>query len=92
MANYPYRLVVTVEPPNGPAVRGIDNRLARPVASYDTEAEAMAAADELVSELRDRCAYCGDPMNVIIRGHHHTENGVDVTRAGGPARAAAVQS
>lgn len=87
-----YRLVVTIESPNGPAVRGIDNRLARPVASYDTETEALAAAEELASKLRDRCAYCAAPMNVIVRGHHHTENGVDVTRAGGPARAAAVQS
>ena len=74
-----YRLVVTVEPPRGPAVRGIDNRLARPFASYDTEREALAALEELVAELRDRCAYCDAPMNVIIRGHHHSENGRDVT-------------
>lgn len=27
------------------------------------------------------CAYCGDDMYFVVRGHHHTENGVDVTRA-----------
>lgn len=27
-----------------------------------------------------RCAYCGALMETMVRGHHHTENGVDVTR------------
>lgn len=26
------------------------------------------------------CAACGAPMFVTVRGHHHTENGRDVTR------------
>lgn len=26
------------------------------------------------------CAYCGAEMYFVIQGHHHTENGIDVTR------------
>lgn len=26
------------------------------------------------------CAFCGEPMYTLIRAHHHTENGVDVTQ------------
>ena len=29
---------------------------------------------------RDLCAYCGAPLFVRVRGHHHTEHGKDVTR------------
>jgi hypothetical protein len=33
-----------------------------------------------LERLRERCGWCDAPMNVVIRGHHHTENGRDVTR------------
>lgn len=41
---------------------------------------------ELIEELERRdaaigaCAHCGEPMHGLVRIHHHTENGVDVTR------------
>lgn len=28
----------------------------------------------------ERCAYCGANLYGIVRSHHHTEDGVDVTR------------
>lgn len=28
----------------------------------------------------EKCAACGERMYVLVRGHHHTENGVDVTK------------
>jgi len=40
---------------------------------------------ELVEELERRdaeigaCNHCGEPLHGLIRVHHHTENGVDVT-------------
>ena len=60
--------------------------LKRQVASLTAERDAaLRLADEYAAllesdELRDRCAHCDAPMNVIVRGHHHTETGVDVTR------------
>ena len=41
---------------------------------------------ELVEELEKRdaaigsCVHCGDPMHGLVRIHHHTENGIDVTK------------
>jgi hypothetical protein len=35
----------------------------------------------MADRLAERCDYCAAPMYVVVRGHHHTENGVDVTRA-----------
>lgn len=31
--------------------------------------------------LNDKCAGCGDNMNGVIRIHHHTEKGKDITKA-----------
>ncbi len=30
--------------------------------------------------ITQKCAYCDEPMNTIVHAHHHTENGVDVTK------------
>ena len=30
--------------------------------------------------LEERCAWCGERLYTIVRGHHHTENGKDVTK------------
>lgn len=32
------------------------------------------------AELSEKCQHCGDSMNGIVRVHHHTENGEDVTK------------
>ncbi len=40
---------------------------------------------ELIEELERRdaaigsCKHCGEPMYGLVRIHHHTENGTDVT-------------
>ena len=31
-------------------------------------------------KVHERCAHCNDSMYTIVRAHHHTENGVDVTK------------
>ena len=43
-------------------------------------AEANLRPGDLPAWDRSRCAYCDDPMYTVVRGHHHAENGVDVTR------------
>jgi hypothetical protein len=37
-------------------------------------------AGTISARLDERCAYCGADMNVLVRGHYHTEDGKDVTR------------
>lgn len=34
----------------------------------------------LPSELLETCAHCGEHMYTIVRAHHHTEDGKDVTK------------
>lgn len=40
----------------------------------------VSLVDENENDLIAKCAYCGEDMNTIIRAHHHTENGEDVTQ------------
>jgi hypothetical protein len=35
-----------------------------------------------VTHDHDTCDWCGAPMTIRVRGHHHTEEGVDVTTRG----------
>lgn len=42
---------------------------------------AVAEA-KAVPKLEQKCAHCGEPLYAIVRVHHHTENGKDVTKAG----------
>lgn len=35
--------------------------------------------DTRYPDARKECKWCGEAMRATIRGHHHTENGVDVT-------------
>jgi hypothetical protein len=34
----------------------------------------------MIEEMSERCKWCGERMHTVIRAHHHTENGVDVTK------------
>jgi hypothetical protein len=40
------------------------------------QSSTLGAGD--LERSRERCAYCDEPMHVLVRGHHHTENRRDV--------------
>lgn len=42
--------------------------------------ECMTCMTVLVDFEHSTCAACGAPMEMLVRAHHHTENGKDVTR------------
>ena len=45
--------------------------------------EIRAAQEEMVEyldTLEERCAHCGARLYTVVRGHHHAEDGKDVTR------------
>ena len=44
--------------------------------------ELIERIEELERQLHvhEVCARCKEPMYVVIRGHHHTETGVNVTK------------
>lgn len=73
------------------ALQIIVERLAHDMFLSAEEREAIALSSEalklsirLGEDTDKKCAYCGDDMYVLVRGHHHTEtfNGVqkDVTQ------------
>jgi hypothetical protein len=47
------------------------------VAEVRREIESLTL--EGVEDLLKRCAACDAPMYTVVRGHHHAENGKDVT-------------
>lgn len=54
--------------------------LARALGEHAVYAFAEGRAIPSEEAYAPRCAACGDPLNVTVRGHHHTEDGRDVTR------------
>jgi hypothetical protein len=43
---------------------------------YKTSFELGKAIHAMIGQ----CKACGEPMNTIVRSHHHTEDGKDVTK------------
>lgn len=63
--------------------RGVLNLLAElyPVEGQPTDERMEDLAPALgVNLAAMSCAFCRAPMFITVRGHHHAENGVDVTR------------
>lgn len=36
--------------------------------------------EQNIALLKETCAHCGEKIYTVIRAHHHTENGIDVTK------------
>lgn len=66
MKTYTFTATATIEAENEQEARNkfADN-------SFDFAASA---------EVIEKCAECGENMYSLIRAHHHTENGKDVTK------------
>jgi hypothetical protein len=47
--------------------------------AYDVRMEIESLVLPHVGDLLKRCANCFAPMYTVVRGHHHTEDGKDVT-------------
>lgn len=48
---------------------------------YPEAVSALRIVGRAVDSIKyDTCKACGEPMEALIRSHHHTKNGVDVTK------------
>lgn len=77
----------TITNANGTRVsKGCNDRLTIVISKGNTIAATIVIDDrgvrqDIFPELNETCAYCGEKMYTTVRAHHHTENGVDVTKA-----------
>lgn len=43
------------------------------------EFETSLGLGEAILKMIGQCKHCGEPMHALVRSHHHTEDGKDVT-------------